>query len=231
MFADAHLHMTNPEFGEGYEGIGDAVILFSNAVLPKEFGRLHALAERDQRVVPFYGTHPWYLESYNAEDLIRELDSNPKANVGEIGLDARYGSLEPQLPIFREQLKIAEDYNRTVSLHMVSTEEYILRELRRVKVNAILHSFNGPAGYVNTFEKCGCYFSVSPRIFRRPQDKVMDILTKIPVDRLLIETDAPTDLLNDMSVYALAENIGRAIGMSREKVLDVTLENARRLIG
>ena len=230
MFADAHLHMTDPEFDDGYDDIDDSVLLFSNTSSPKEFRRLQGLSSHDGRVVPFYGTHPWFIEEYDRDALYDILSTDPKANVGEIGLDTKRGSIGEQLPVFMEQLDLAQSFDRSVSIHMVGSEEYVLRELRKRKLRAILHSYSSPEGYTDAFAGCGCYFSISQRIFSKGLEKVVSILRSIPMDRLLLETDAPSDHNNCVTISGLAEDVGNAIGMDTEKVMGITLENARRLI-
>ncbi|MCQ2086308.1 MAG: TatD family hydrolase, partial [archaeon] len=113
MFVDAHLHMTDPEFDNGYDDISDAKMLFSCTSEIKEWKLLKKLCKEDSRIVPFYGVHPWFVnEGINIDELESILRTDSRANIGEIGLDFGKTSLENQTVLFTEQLGLAEKYNR-----------------------------------------------------------------------------------------------------------------------
>jgi TatD DNase family protein len=231
-FADSHLHMTDPVFGDGYPDLDDADMLFSCTATPSEWECLDALAESDGRIVPFYGTHPWYADSYpGSSDRLREhLEKNPRACVGEIGLDASRPGGMFQTTAFLEQLSIAAEYGRPAAIHIVRTEKETLDALRSVGCTAILHSFTGPKSYIKPFSDCGCYFSISPRLMRKSEKNAADILSALPRDRMLLETDAP----NCQSIYAtMGEHISAVAGamsVDRGELARITSENAARLV-
>ena len=131
------------------------------------------------------------------------------------------------MPSFIAQLELAERYGRIANIHMVRCEEDMLRILRQHKVTCILHSFTGPESYIRPFAECGCYFSVSPRIYRKSKLKVRTLLSKIPQDRLLIETDAPD---NDMDMFDHIMKLSEVISVHPSELERITLENARSLI-
>ena len=231
MFADAHLHMTDPEFDDGYDDISDAALLFSNTARPSEYERLGAMRRHDCRIVPFYGTHPWYSDEYRKDALEEIVKRDTDANIGEIGLDSKRGDVEKQMPVFLSQLEIASRYGRIASIHAVGCENEILNALREYRIRAILHSFSGPVSYVKPFRECGCWFSVSPRIFSKSPDKVVSILKAIPANRLLLETDAPGNHNNCILMSEHAENVANALGIPFREVADTTLRNACTLLG
>ncbi len=230
MFVDAHLHMTDPEFDDGYDDMSDSELLFSNCARPSEYYRLKALSDCDRRVIPFYGTHPWYASEYDEDTLEDMLKNDNSANVGEIGLDKFKGTFEDQLPVFQSQLGLTSKYDRIASIHMVGHEDVVLSLLRKISVRSILHSFSGPVSYIKAFTECGCYFSISPRIFSKPPDKVRKILTAIPKDRLLLETDAPSNHNNCVMMSDHAGDVGNAIGMTSEELIKLTSSNANKLL-
>ena len=228
MVTDAHLHLTDPDMDRYSDEVAGCELLFSNTSSPKEFDALRSLASEDDRIIPFYGTHPWFLKEYDAQALESVLISDARANVGEIGLDTKHGDIEEQMPVFIEQLDLAQGYDRIVSIHMVGSEEHVLRELRRKRVRSILHSYSSPPGYTEAFSRCGCFFSISPRLMNRPADKIRSILASIPSDRLLIESDSPNG--NSMGLQQLAESIAGYMGTTCDKIIDITTDNARRLL-
>ncbi len=221
-YADAHLHVADPRF----KGIGsEARLLFGCTSTPDEWDYLSKM--NGGFVVKFYGVHPWYHERTDLEGLEERLLRDEFANVGEIGLDSKHGSLEEQMPSFIAQLELAERYGRIANIHMVGCEEEMLRILRRHRVTYILHSFTGPESYIRPFAECGCYFSISPRIHRKSERKAEAVLSGIPRDRLLIETDAPD---NEMDMSDHIFRLSKMISMQPSELEHLTLENARSLI-
>ena len=222
MYADSHLHMTDPKYGGADEEAG---LLFTCAASPEEWASISNI--NDKRVKKFYGTHPWYLEKYSLDGLKELLESDPSANVGEIGLDSKHGPLDVQMKPFEEQLILTKRYDRVANIHMIGCESEMLKILRRHKTAAIIHSFSGPESYIGPLAECGCFFSISPRILNRSPEKVKALILKIPEDRLLVETDAPN------SRIGMEEHIARLseiISMEAKELERITFRNASSLI-
>lgn len=221
-YADSHLHVADPRF----KGIDSgAEVLFGCSSTPDEWDYLSRMV--GGKVVRFYGTHPWYHEKTDLEGLERLLADDKKGNVGEIGLDSKHGSLEGQIEPFVSQLKLAEKYGRIANIHMVGCEEEMLKILRKHNVRCILHSFSGPESYIKPFAECGCYFSISPRIHRKSGEKVRSLISKIPGDRLLIETDSPD---NQMGMDDHIARLAKTISVSCSELESITLRNAVSLL-
>ena len=222
MYADSHLHMTDP----GFKGVDDgAGLLFTCAASPEEWGPISTIG--DSRVRKFYGTHPWYLEKYSLDGLKELLETDSSANVGEIGLDSKHGPLDNQVGPFEEQLILSKKYDRIANIHMIGCESEMLKILRKHKAVAIIHSFSGPDSYIKPLAECGCYFSISPRILKRSADKIEALISRIPEERLLIETDAPN------SGIGMKEHIARLseiLTMEPEELERITFRNASSLL-
>lgn len=222
-YADCHLHMTDPGFAGVSEG---AELLFSCTARPCEWEMLRDL--EDGRLLRFYGTHPWYPGECDTEGLKSLLETDGSAGVGEIGLDAARLDYDTQMRIFTEQIGIASKYDRIVNIHMIRSEETMLKILRRERARCILHSFSGPESYIRPFTECGCYFSISPRLLNKSKEKILALVSKIPEDRLLIETDAPNSRLS-MDGHIL--RLSGMMSMSPDELRRITLRNARSLMG
>ena len=221
-YADSHLHVADPRF----EGIcSGAELLFGCSSTPREWDYLSRMI--GGKVVRFYGTHPWYLDELSLDGLETMLRNDKEGNVGEIGLDSKHGELEGQIRPFISQLELAEKYGRIANIHMVGCENEMLRILKEHKVTCILHSFTGPESYIRPFTECGCYFSVSPRIHRKSKEKEIAILSKIPKDRLLVETDSPD---NSMGMNEHIAKLSLLMSMDSSELEDLTLRNARSLL-
>ncbi len=220
-FTDAHIHVQGV-------GCGNADLMFCNVSKPSEWSVLEKLIRKNEKIIPFFGTHPWYSEEYDGKErLCAILEKYPSANVGEIGLDAvRSGNNAKE--VFTEQLDTAERTGRIVCIHNVRSTDCILSELRKRNVRTILHSYDGPANMTPAFVKCGCYFSVSPRLFGKPENKVSCILRSIPKDRLLTESDGSGDVT--MPVQELLKRMSDVLCIDIDELSETTGQNARDLL-
>ena len=221
-YADSHLHITDPMF-EGVEY--GASLLFTCTASPKEWDALSAM--KKSGVVKFYGIHPWYPEDA-LERLETILQNNRRVHVGEIGLDSKRGPpIDEQIELFEAQLTLAEKYDRVANIHMVGCESEMLKILRKHKVKCILHSFSGPESYIKPFEECGCYFSISPRIHAKSEEKIKTLVDAIPSDRLLVETDAPH---NKIGIVEHIERLSKMMSITPKELQQITFMNAWNII-
>lgn len=201
---DAHLHLQDPRLDRVRDsyladlpalGILKSVV---NGTCEKDWDAVESLARHHPRVIPFFGLHPWKAGSETvrwAEDLKARLDRRPDAGVGEIGLDRwiRGGDFERQKEVFAIQLGIAGRLRRPVALHCLQAWGTMLQMCRDASLSGglLLHSYGGPAELVPDFVELGAYFSISGYFFRPGKESKRDVFKEIPLDRLLIETDAP----------------------------------------
>ena len=231
-FADAHLHVAEKRFGDRYPDIGDARILFGCTARPSEWDAMTACEVPG--TVRFYGVHPWYADEWGpvtAERLESVLEEDPDAHVGEIGMDSKRGDVAVQRPVLDAQLDIATEHNRMANIHMVGCEKEILESVRRHGKGCkavILHSFSSES-YVKPFAEAGCMFSINPRILARSDARISRLLSSIPADRLLLETDAPYVPRDFDGMRGFAERLGKASGMDAGHLMGIALENARRI--
>lgn len=230
-FADAHLHMTDPEF-KGYRDMDKAKLLFSCSTTKSEWNSLKALSKNDDRTVCFYGTHPWFPKEHDERLLEKILNEDGRACVGEIGLDGLHPDPELQREIFINQLRIAGEYGRTASVHAIRAEKELLEILRSVKPlpKVILHSFRGPESYIHPFTDHDCFFSVSARTISKSPDNIRGLLKAIPDDRLLFETDSPHTPATCPDMSSLICKTAEIISDEPKRLESLALSNARRLI-
>ena len=106
-FADAHAHVSERGFSDRYPDFDRAVIVFGCTARPSEWDAMAACAVPG--TVRFYGVHPWYADEWDeasAGRLESILEEDPRANVGEIGLDGKRGDPSLQRPAFESQLDL-----------------------------------------------------------------------------------------------------------------------------
>ena len=165
----------------------------------EDWAHVAALADANLCVLPSFGVHPWYVreQSLDWRDRLEALLAQfPQAGVGEIGLDRwiENADVDLQQHFFTEQLALATRLNRAASIHCLRAwglMEETLRAIPRPQRGFLLHSYGGPAEMVPSFVKMGAYFSVSPYFLHERKARQWATFAEVPVDRLLIETDAP----------------------------------------
>lgn len=207
-FYDAHNHLQDDRFGGrqgellaacANAGVARMVV---NGACESDWPQVLALARESKTVLPSFGCHPWYLHERTPDwlkNLGKFLDAVPSA-VGEIGLDRWKPGLpyENQEEVFLAQLRVAAERNLPVSIHYLQAWgrlHELLRDHPRPARGVVLHSFGGPAEMISTFAELGAYFSFPGYFLNERKLRQRETFKKVPPDRLLIETDAPDQLL------------------------------------
>ncbi len=207
---DAHNHLQDARFGS------DAGVLVSatervgvtrmvvNGSCEEDWPTVLELARRHPCVLPSFGYHPWYVAertSHWREELIRFLDVVPSA-VGEIGLDCWIANpdLAAQEEMFMWQLRLAAERNLPASIHCLKAWGWLhdlLRDNPRPACGFLLHSYGGSRDMIEPLASLGAYFSLPGYFARAGKERQREVFRHVPSDRLLIETDAPDQLLPD----------------------------------
>lgn len=223
-FYDAHNHLQDERFTdrahlvEAAASVGVARMVV-NGACEDDWPLVRELARQFPQVLPSFGYHPWYLHERTAnweQTLIKFVESVP-STVGEIGLDRWKPRLayEGQEDAFVRQLRIAAERDLAVSIHCLQAwgrMHELLRENPRPARGFLLHSYGGSREMVTPLSALGAYFSF-PGYFMRPRKtRQREAFAAVPLERLLIETDAPDQLLpDDANRFPLQDAKGRAI--------------------
>lgn len=198
------------------------------------------------------GVHPHHASDYTdqSDALIRELIKKDEVvAVGECGLDyfRNFSPRDAQLDAFRQQLEIAKGSGLPVFLHQrdahddfVELLEPVLPELSR----AVAHCFTGEGESLHEYLAMGLYVGITGWICDERRGKHLhDIVSIIPDDRLLIETDAPYLLPRTIEpkpktrrnepayLVDVLKTVAEAREQSIEHVAEVTTANAIRFFG
>lgn len=211
MWIDTHCHLDAHEFGgesraqaelAGGQGVSMIVI---PAVERANFGIVADLAAQADNACYALGIHPIYVPHASDEDLdvlrarVTAAMNDPRfVGIGEIGLDFFIPMLtEPamrdkQIHYFREQLKIARDFDLPVLMHVRRSQDVVLKHARQIRpAGGIAHAFNGSAqqaqGYIDLGFKLG--FGGAMTFTRALQ--IRRLATELPLDAIVLETDAP----------------------------------------
>jgi len=174
------------------------------------------------QTIDIVGIHPWHALS-GSISTIEEGIATADA-VGEIGLDFACDTPHAeQEAIFREQLALAERYQKPVVLHCVRTFEEVMQIVRNFNLPAVIfHGFIGSVNQAQRAVKQGYYLSFGERTFRSP--KTIEALRSTPLSNLFVETDESATPIED--IY---EKIAELRGISTTELTAITEENFSRI--
>ncbi|KAL3627661.1 hypothetical protein CASFOL_029024 [Castilleja foliolosa] len=204
---DSHCHLQDPRILNVTpklikEALVAGVAHFAvNGVSEKDWHLVKQLSDTYPSVIPNFGLHPWFISDRSPDWLktLKEfLVSNPNAAVGEIGLDkgsiGKQIDFTDQVEVFKQQLHLAKELKKPASVHCVRAFGDLLEIMKSVgpfPSGLILHSYLGSAEMVPQFTSLGAYFSFSGFLMTMKESKAKRMLKSVPVDRILLETDAP----------------------------------------
>ncbi|XAR59117.1 hypothetical protein NMG60_11014773 [Bertholletia excelsa] len=216
---DSHCHLQDPRiFNKVPQLIKTAldkgVVHFAvNGIHEKDWHLVKQMSEGYHSVIPSFGLHPWFISDRtpNWFSTLKDFfQSTPCAAVGEIGLDkgsmARDIDFTDQVEVFTQQLELAKELKRPVSVHCVRAFGDLLQIMKSVGPfpnGVILHSYLGSAEMVPELANLGAYFSFSGFLFSMKESKAKKMLKVVPADRILLETDAPDGLPKSIDLDSL----------------------------
>jgi TatD DNase family protein len=164
--------------------------------------------------------------------------------IGEIGLDFHYdfSPREAQRQWFVEQLRLARRLKKPVIIHDREAHEEIFSALRAERAfenGVLMHCFSGSAELARQYVGLGAYISIAGPVTYKNNRKTVEVVERVPLDRLLIETDAPyltpephRGKRNEpMYVRHTCETIAKIRGISFEEAAEATLQNGLRFFG
>lgn len=209
--------------------------------------------ERTHRVVlgregvlfPAYGIHPWYVShSTNVDALLHPyLDNQGVVAIGEIGLDFVPGSPPPdqQISALTQQLNLAVNLDLPVIIHCRKGHEQILPILRayRGSLRGVMHSYSGSTEFMFRFLDLGLFIAFAGSVTRHTARKHHKNAKEVPLDRLLLETDAPSiatettlaSLVEPRHTVEVAEKVAGLRNIPYDDICRHTTRNARLLFG
>ncbi|MHC5215788.1 TatD family hydrolase [Enterococcus sp. LJL128] len=205
MIFDTHTHLNAEQFAEDIPetvaratelGVTEmAVVGFDTPTITKSL----ALSQEYPNIHSIIGWHPTEAGSYTKEieaQLQQQLTKPKVVALGEIGLDYYWmeDPKELQAKVFRRQIAIAKEMNLPISIHMRDAIEdtyQILKEEDVRDIGGIMHSYSGDDEWMKRFLDLGMHISFSGVVSFKKATDVQEAAANAPIDRLLVETDAP----------------------------------------
>jgi TatD DNase family protein len=251
MLIDSHAHLEMPDFKKDLEAViqrakeSGVEYIFTVGTEKKDWKRAVEIADSHPSIYVILGVHP-----HNAKEIddqtyptLKKLCRNGKVKAyGEIGLDF-FRNLSPrdiQLKRFREQIGLAKELDLPIVIHDREAHRETLEILKSEKAEesgGIIHCFSGDYEMAKACMDMGFYISIPGSITFKNAEGSREIVERIPLESLLVETDAPfltpepfRGKRNEPSyVRYTAQKVAEIKKVSFEKVAEITTQNALRV--
>jgi len=251
MLIDSHAHLDMEDFDPDRQEVleralqgGITHIITIGIDLPSSLKALE-LANVYDFIYSSVGYHPHNSNNIDQQALkeLGKMVSEPKIIAwGEIGLDfyRRYSPPDLQMEAFKRQLEMAIDFDLPVIIHDRDAHEELLTILQKVgkgKRKGVIHCFSGNYDLAMALIEMGYYISIPGTVTYKNALQVQDVASRIPLERILLETDAPflapvpkRGKRNEpLFVTYTAQMIAELRNMDFKEVAHQTSENAKRL--
>ncbi|MCB1538167.1 MAG: TatD family hydrolase [Rhodospirillales bacterium] len=254
-YIDSHCHLNNPKIAP--LGTPDALVARANAGgvagmvticcrIADEPETLKSICDRNRNVWMTVGTHPHEAsqpaeQAFTQADIVALAQSHPKIiGIGESGLDYFYDFSDraDQAESFRKHIRACVETGLPLVVHARDADDEIIRILREEgagegRLKGVMHCFSSGAKMAEDALDLGFYLSFSGIVTFKNADTLRDIARRAPIERVLIETDAPylapephRKLTNEPAlVVHTAAMLAGLFDMTREEIGDKTTAN------
>lgn len=250
-FIDTHTHNSDPAYLDCEDEVilraeeAGVTALIQADIDSSERERMYSLSARHPGVLyNMLGLYPGSVNGHWRDEIDALLpwrDKGPVA-MGEIGLDYHFGTefKEEQKEAFRTQLELASEWDLPVNIHLRdATEDFfaIIKDCRHLHLRGNLHAFGGSYETFMRLSGLGDWYVGIGGVVTFKKSRIGEDVSRIPLDRILLETDAPylapvphRGERNESSFIPLiAEFIAAHKGITTEEVALATTANAKQL--
>lgn len=200
------------------------------------------LAEKYDNIYAAVGVHPHEAEEVSDEDfqkIISLLDNEKVIALGEIGLDFHYdfSPRDIQIEMFERQVKLSKELDIPIIVHDREAHEETYKILRKYRPKGVVHCFSGSVELARETVKMGMYIGLGGAVTFKNAVKPVEVAEFTPMDRILLETDAPymspvpmrgKRCTSDMIEYT-ALKIAEIKGLDYETVVMTACNNTKEL--
>lgn len=249
MMIDTHSHIDFEEYQQDFDGIlaeikaNEVEKVIIPGVEPKTFETITKLCEKYEMLYGAVGVHPSEYKSYDKkakEDIYHYAKHTKIIAIGEIGLDYHYGpdTKEEQKKLLNEQLEIAQELELPVLIHDRESHEDCIEIIDKYKLkDVVFHCFSGDKNFAQECLSRGFYIAIGGVVTFKNAIDLKEAVKIIPVDRLLLETDAPYltpvpyrgKINSPKYLKYIAQEIAKLKETDVEFIKEQTTQNAKRI--
>lgn len=249
MLVDSHCHFDTAAFDHDRGNVHARALAagVTRQVVPAVeaagWPKLRQVCEQYPGLHPAYGLHPMYLASHQPAhlEMLRDWIARERpVAVGECGLDFFVDGLDAQEQhaYFDGQLRIAREFDLPVIVHARRAVDAVIAALRRIGgLRGVVHSFPGSTEQAAQLHKLGFMLGIGGPVTYERANRLRRIVATIPLDQLLLETDAPDqpdaghrgERNEPAHLTKVLEVVADLRGAPPEEVATATTANAERL--
>jgi TatD DNase family protein len=206
------------------------------------------LSEKYDEIYFSVGIHPYDIEQYDEKKLEEYILHKKCVAVGECGLDyfrlpknenEKQENIALQKKVFISQINLAKKYNKPLIIHIRDASDdskEILTKYEAKEVGGVLHCFNADEQLLSLAND-NFYFGIGGVLTFKNAKKLVNVLSKIPKEKLLIETDGPyltphpyRGTRNEPKyTNEVAKKMAELLDISKDSIIDLTTHNAYKL--
>jgi TatD DNase family protein len=260
---DSHLHLQDPRLKSVLFGLSecyanmDVKSVVVNGTEEGDWENIGQFSEMFRFVKPAFGLHPWKIFDRSPHWLgnLEYCVDHFGGSVGEIGLDRwiEHHDFDEQIEVFTKQLQLAARKDVAASIHCLNAWGKLIEILERETLpspGVLQHSYSGSTELVPKLVELGCYFSFSGYFLLDRKAKTRETFRTIPIERILVETDAPFQPLpEDIVKHPLSadsegkpvnhpgnlevvyKGLSNVLGVSNAKLMEQVAQNFEHLFG
>lgn len=216
------------------------------AAYPSDIDIVYELSQKYDEIYCYLGVHPSEARDWD-DSLIEKIKNYAKSNkvvgIGEIGLDYYWDKSfnDIQKEVFIKQIKLANELNLPINIHDREAHKDCFDIIKEHNKNSkvIMHCFSGSKEFAQECVKEGWFIALGGVVTFKNAIKMKEVATSIPLDKLLLETDAPylTPVpfrgKENQPAYTkfVAEEIAKLREISIEEITEITTQNAIEVLG
>lgn len=254
MIIDTHIHLDDTRYDEDLDEVLDRAREggVERFIIPgadsSTLTRAISIAEEHADVYFSVGIHPYDKEQFDSVEFEKYVHHEKCVAIGECGLD--YFRLEgsdeekkiekdEQKRVFVAQIELAKKYKKPLIVHVrdasTDSKELLLKH-GAGEVGGVLHCYNADHELLSLADN-GFYFGIGGVLTFKNAKKLVNVLPMIPIEKLIIETDGPYltptphrgERNEPFYTTFVAEKISELLEIPREKIEEMTTENAQKL--
>jgi len=207
MIIDSHCHLDFPNLYKDLDGVikradlNEVKYLLTICTTLKSFEIIKDIIKKYKNVYGTFGIHPHETKAFknlNSEFILNSIEDNKKIiGIGETGLDYYYNHSDKliQKKIFYEHIKASSELNIPLIVHTRNAEsdtyDILKSEMKNYNLKVLIHCFSGTPDFAKKLLDLNCFISLSGIITFRKSFDLIDAVSNIPINKLLVETDSP----------------------------------------
>ena len=207
MIVDSHCHL---DFSELFNQLDEVIhraesnqvkCFLTICTTLESFERIKLIINKYKNIYGTFGIHPHETKKFTNVDSKFILDLKKKyekvIGIGETGLDFYYNHSDKKIQIksFIEHIHAASELNIPIIVHSrnaeIDTYEIIKSEIKNSNLKVLIHCFTGTKDFAKKLVDLNFYISISGIITFKKTGDLVDAVSSIPIENLLVETDSP----------------------------------------